>query len=230
MYAAVTYCHPVPWSTTIREMNGTRVALVDPPAAQPRTLLMLLHGAMGHAREMLPIGLLLDADDECIIAALQAPHSVETGAVWFDPAANDADDMLRHSVDVISATLNDLGEEFVVGAERAVVVGYSQGGTATLALAMQDLSVNPAAVACLSGALPPLDSLTASDSGRRRPLVRIHHGRSDETIPVAAARSAAKVIGNFGLPVEYKEYDAGHRLTLESLLDLRSWIRGLPTE
>jgi phospholipase/carboxylesterase len=95
-------------------------------------------------------------------------------------------------------------------APRTAVVGMSQGGDLTLALAMQhfalvDLAI-PVAGRLPAALRPPSENLPAS-----LPQVRLMHGVQDPIVPIASAREATAWLRDFGFDASLREYPAtGH--------------------
>lgn len=109
---------------------------------------------------------------------------------------------------------------------RAVLLGFSQGGTMTYRCGLNrpetfaGLAALSAAVfdpAILKPQLPPV---------RNQPLF-IAHGLSDRQIDIATARATRAFLEAEGYQPQYREYPMGHEIPPAVLQDLVPWLNGI---
>jgi phospholipase/carboxylesterase len=101
--------------------------------------------------------------------------------------------------------------------DRTWIAGFSQGGAMTLDIGL-DLPV--AGLIVLSGYLhPDLAKPTAA-----APPVAIVHGRQDDVVPISAARKSRETLTQWGVKVEYQEFDMGHSIVPEVLNVVRNFV------
>jgi phospholipase/carboxylesterase len=147
----------------------------------------------------------------------------DTGKMWysFTGAGHLTDQsvtQLATSRQVLSDWIQSLPATTGVPLDRTWIAGFSQGGAMTLDIGL-DLPV--AGLIVLSGYLHPDRSkpLTAA------PPVLIVHGRQDDVVPVAAARNSRDLMTQWGVKVQYQEFDMGHSIVPEVLNVVRDFVR-----
>ena len=52
----------------------------------------------------------------------------------------------------------------------------------------------------------------------------VQHGRADEMIEIARGRASVESIRALNVPLIYREYDCGHEITAEGLIDLSNFL------
>jgi phospholipase/carboxylesterase len=180
---------------------------------------LLLHGLYGDENAMWvlehalpPMGL---------TAAPRGLYEVaEGGYSWVDeplsgwPTAGS----FRPAVDALALLLGDLREAHDLGERRPVLLGFSQGAALAFAGAA---ALNAAAVVAAAGFLPEggLDRLAGLP-------VFWGHGTGDEMVPVERAREGATRLRALGAEVTLCEAEVGHKLGIECLRGLKTWMRG----
>jgi phospholipase/carboxylesterase len=152
----------------------------------------------------------------------------DTGKMWysFTGAGHLTDQsvtQLATSRQVLSEWIQTLPATTGVPLDRTWIAGFSQGGAMTLDIGL-DLPV--AGLIVLSGYLHP---------DRAKPLaaappVLIVHGRQDDVVPVAAARNSRDLITQWGVKVQYQEFDMGHSIVPEVLNVVRDFVRASGTD
>ncbi len=161
------------------------------------------------------------------------PHEYsETGRMWYSftgagkltvGAASPMDDRtkieLGTSRQVLSDWIQTLPDQTGVSLERTWIAGFSQGGAMTLEVGL-DLPV--AGLIVLSGYLHQNRSKPLQDT----PPVLIVHGRQDDVVPLAAARMSRDELTQWGVNVQYQEFDMGHSIVPEVLQVVREFVVG----
>jgi phospholipase/carboxylesterase len=152
----------------------------------------------------------------------------DTGKMWysFTGAGHLTDQsitQLATSRQVLSDWIQSLPATTGVPLDRTWIAGFSQGGAMTLDIGL-DLPV--AGLIVLSGYLHP---------DRAKPLaaappVLIVHGRQDDVVPVAAARNSRDLITQWGVKVQYQEFEMGHSIVPEVLNVVRDFVRASGTD
>lgn len=150
----------------------------------------------------------------------------EGGYSWVDEPQNQeaSVDDFSPAVKAITTWVETLQGEHGLRPARTVYVGFSQGAALGFALAGA-AGARPAAVVCLSGALPQgeLHSLEGLP-------VFWGHGTEDETLPIEQAREDADRLREIGAEVHFCEANVGHKVGVECMRGLRGWLdqhRGL---
>jgi phospholipase/carboxylesterase len=148
----------------------------------------------------------------------------ETGRMWYSfTGAGQLTDRskveLATSRQVLTAWIQTLPVTTGVPLERTWIAGFSQGGAMTLEIGL-DLPV--AGLIVLSGYLHQNRSKPLQDT----PPVLIVHGRQDDVVPLAAARMSRDTLIQWGVNVQYQEFDMGHSIVPEVLQVVREFVVG----
>ena len=146
----------------------------------------------------------------------------ETGKMWYSfTGAGELTDrsvqQLATSRQILSEWIQSLPATTGVPLDRTWIAGFSQGGAMTLDIGL-DLPV--AGLIVLSGYLHPDRPKPTRDT----PPVLIVHGRQDDVVPVFAARSSQELLIQWGIEVQYQEFDMGHSIVLEVLDVVRNFV------
>jgi phospholipase/carboxylesterase len=190
---------------------------------EPLPWIVAIHG-LGDTPEAF-VGLLDGVPLRAHVLAPRALYPYGRGFDWFrqrvtgDPerlaeAVNDAAERLVKWIDVRAREEQNVG--------RPVVLGFSQGGILTFALAVQHPEVFRAAAA-LGGQLPrPLWPSTKPNVAL--PLLALH-GSDDRTVPVAPTRALTAHLDELGYQVVLLEFPGvAHRVPLEMQTRLVDFI------
>ncbi len=155
------------------------------------------------------------------------PVTTAHGPAWFASQEGDAGPPLAGTLDAIEAMADEAcSERQLRSASDLVVVGWSQGAAAALAMTLRrEAVVRPAVLVALAPWLPnepdiSWDFAAAAATGLRVLLV---HGRDDEVVAVEQGRSTYRVLERSGLDVTWVEIDAGHDLA-ELLEAVPGWL------
>jgi phospholipase/carboxylesterase len=194
-------------------------------------LLLLVHGYGADEHDLAPLAPYLDPEGAFFTVCPRGPITVEPfgGASWYDFTDGGADEAtlegalieLDHAVDAACASRG-------LDRARSVWMGFSQGGSMVLALALRASGKpRPAAVACLSGFLHEPDWLIYDWSATDLPPVYVQHGTYDPMLPVERGRRAAERLEEQGLAVTFNEYPMQHEIRPESITDIRAWLRSV---
>ncbi len=156
----------------------------------------------------------------------------DTGKMWYSfTGAGSLTDLsvkqLATSSEVLSQWINSLPDTTGIPLDRIWLAGFSQGGAMTLEIG---LGLPVAGLIVMSGYLH-------ADSARRtldeRPNhlpavspVLIVHGRQDDVVPISAARNSRDVLTQWGVNVQYREFEMGHSIVPEVLQVVRKFVIG----
>jgi predicted esterase len=166
---------------------------VDAGRAAP--LVLLLHGAGGHAHDGLRVLLHL-AEDAGLI--LMAPAS--QAGTW--------DIIARRSygpdLALAEAALDYVFEHFTIDPGRLAVGGFSDGASYALSLGLNNGDLFSHVLAFSPGFVGP-------GTRRGKPQVFVSHGVRDSILPIErCGRSIARRLHAEGYPLAYLEFDGGH--------------------
>jgi len=168
--------------------------LPDEPG--PRPLLVVLHGATMHARQM--VRPLLAAADETGVALLVPDSRRETWDVLLGGYGPD--------VAFIDASLAATFERCWIDPTALSVGGVSDGASYALSLGLANGDTFGSVVAFSPGFVAPPQLIG-------RPRVFLSHGIHDSILPIdGCGRPIAAGLQNSGYELEYVEFDGGHEM------------------
>ncbi len=176
----------------------------------PLPLVLLLHGAGGHARQGLDLlRNLADASGLILLAPASREHT------W---------DLLvgrRYGPDLalIDRALEHAFSRYAVAPERAAVGGFSDGASYALSLGITDGDLFTHVLAFSPGFMAP-----AAQTGS--PRIFISHGTRDRALPIdQCSRKVVPQLERAGYDVLYREFDGGHTISPEIALEAVGWFR-----
>ena len=162
----------------------------------------------------------LAAERRWSLLAPTGPVHTAHGAAWFPSRDGDTGPSLSSTLDATEALAAEACAERQLRPDRdLVVLGWSQGAAAVLALTLRGGPVvRPAVVIALASWLPNEPGLTwdfaaAAQNGLRVLLV---HGRDDDVVAIEQGRSTHRVLERSGVDVTWIEIEAGHDLGTRS--------------
>ena len=195
-----------PWASPTRTVEGglhrlelgeTRDGLLflpPAPAPSPHPLVVLLHGAGGNAIDV--IGLLQSKAAEHGCALLVPDARQYTWDVIVGGFGPDIEFLDRALALVFSSCLVDTG--------RVALVGFSDGASYALTLALINGSVFTDVIAFSPGFMTP-------SRLEGKPRVFISHGLKDGVLPIArCSRRIVPQLHALEYDVTYREFDGGH--------------------
>lgn len=201
------------------------------PAATPSgkaPCLLLLHGV--GSSEAGFIELARQLDPRLVVILVRGPLVLAPGRFAFfqvsftpnGPAidAAQAEQSRTRLLDFIGA----LPARHGVDPELIVIAGFSQGGIMSASVGL----TAPARVAgfgILSGrilpeVLPKVERVPALETVQ----AWVSHGVQDQTLGIHFAHHAREVLSGLKVPLEYREYTAGHALDAAMLGDFQRWL------
>lgn len=156
------------------------------------------------------------------IAAPRAPFQLEEdGYSWADTGQREsfsADDFEAGVQQAIS-WIGSMVDKHEISLASTVFVGFSQGAALSFLLA-EDPELRPAALVSLAGFLPQ------GEIGSMEGMpVFWGHGTEDETIPIEQAEADIERLKGLGAAVRYCQAEVGHKVGVECMRGLKSWLR-----
>jgi phospholipase/carboxylesterase len=178
-------------------------------AARPVPLVLLLHGAGGHARQGLDLlRSLADA----------------AGLLLLAPASRDRTwDLLvrrRYGPDLalIDRALEQTFSRYAVAPERVAIGGFSDGASYALSLGITNGDLFTHVIAFSPGFMAP-----AGQAGS--PRIFVSHGTRDTALPIGrCSRTIVPQLKRAGYEVFYREFDGGHAISPENALEAVDWF------
>jgi predicted esterase len=198
------------------ELGGKRDGFVYVPegyrSGQPTPLVVMLHGAGGHARHALDI---LEAIAGTEGFVLVAPDS--RGMTW---------DAIRGEygpdITFIDQALAWVFERYAVDPARLVIGGFSDGASYALSLGIGNGDLFSHVLAFSPGFTAPVEQ-------HGEPHLYVSHGTNDAVLPInSCSRSLVPRLKGAGYTVRYREFDGPHTVPDEIAREAVEWFKTVP--
>jgi phospholipase/carboxylesterase len=203
----------------------------EPAGAGPHPTILALHGWGASAFDLMGLAPYLSGGLFQVICP-QGPLEVPLGADgavgygWFPLSAVQpaTEGPIEEAAAMVERFLDEALARYAIDRRKLVIMGFSQGGVLAYRLALA-APRRFAGLAALSSWLPPqlLTTMPPVD-GRDELATLVQHGTADEIIAVARAQQSADALRTLRVPVLYREYEMGHEMNADSLLDLARWL------
>jgi phospholipase/carboxylesterase len=211
--------------------SGLSYRLRQPQPAQPRALVVLLHGVGGQETDLADLA--AGVGPETLVVLVRSRIQLGPDQFgWFrvaftadGPKITESEaEASRHA---LIRFVDHLQSQHSIEARRTVLAGFSQGGIMSASVALS-APERVGGFAILSGRiLPELEPRIAGREWLAHLRAFISHGEQDATLPVAWARRADHWLDDLGIPHVTHVYPAGHTLSPEMRADVLAWIGGL---
>lgn len=193
------------------------LALAERPAAgQAAGLLVLHHGRGSDERDLISLADVLDPERRLHVAAPRGPLQLPgwAGHHWYVvPRVGYPDHDTFHAArDALAEVHDELWQRTGTTPAQTVLGGFSMGSVMSYALGLDAQRPAPAGLLIFSGFIPSVEDWQPSIADRRQMRAFIAHGRHDQVMDVAFARSARDLLEQGGIEVSYHESDAAHHI------------------
>jgi phospholipase/carboxylesterase len=201
-----------------------------PSGSGPFPTIIALHGWGASAHDLLGLAPILH-DGQALMLCPQGSVRLPIGPGmeghgWFPltrggPLQLDA---LESAVAELERFIERALARYPAQRDRVLLLGFSQGGV----LAYRMFLANPerfAGMVALCSWLP--EELAKRMPVRSEPTDRpvlVMHGTRDSMIDVERARESRRRLIERNVPLTYREYEMGHEIARDALLELRAWI------
>lgn len=174
-------------------------------------LVLLLHGAGGHAHDGLRILLHL-ADKANLILLAPASHATTWDIIT--RRAYGAD------LALVQRSLEHVFTHYAVDPALVGIGGFSDGASYALTLGLANGALFTHVLAFSPGFIGPIEQ-------RGNPAVFVSHGDSDTVLPIApCGRRIAAQLQAAGYALAYREFAGGHTIPPEVALEAVTWFTG----
>ncbi|MCL9807290.1 phospholipase [Flavobacterium amniphilum] len=191
--------------------------------------LVLLHGYGSNEEDLFSFA--TELPEEYYVISARAPYDMMYGsyawyAINFDADENKFSDLdqARESRDLIVKFIDELVATYPLDAEKATLVGFSQGCILSYSVAMS----YPQKVQRVVGMSGYFNEEIAVDNYQTNDFSNLQifasHGNVDQVVPVEWARKAKPILDNLGIKNIYKEYPVGHGVAPQNFYDFRNWL------
>ncbi len=193
---------------------------------KPARLLLMLHGYTGDENSMWVFA--KDLPNYFWVIAPRAPHPSEmTGYSWRPPQPGSfGRPSLEQLIPAVDALIRLVDEyQLSVGIEAATfdVMGFSQGAALSNVLAFL-YPDRVRKIGILAGFIPGGLEEYASTRPLEGKSVFVTHGTKDEMVPIDRARDSMEILEKAGAKLIYCEDEVGHKVSLNCLRALRSYM------
>jgi predicted esterase len=178
---------------------------------QPMPLVVLLHGAGGHAHDGLRIFLHL-ADHAGLILAAPASHETTWDIIARRSYGQD--------LALVDRTLSHVFAHYAIDSAHLGIGGFSDGASYALTLGLANGHLFTHVLAFSPGFIGQMEQQGA-------PAVFISHGDADGVLPIdACSRAIARQLRAAAYPLTYREFQGGHVIPPEIATEAVSWFKG----
>jgi phospholipase/carboxylesterase len=178
-------------------------------AERPAPLVLLLHGAGGHARKGLELlRSLADATGLILLAPASREHTWDLlVGRRYGPDATLIDRALEHTF-----------SRYAVDPARLAIGGFSDGASYALSLGITNGDLFTHVIAFSPGFMAP-----AGHAGS--PCILVSHGTRDGMLPIDhCSRRIVPELERSGYDVRYREFDGGHTIPPEIASEAVGWF------
>lgn len=191
--------------------------------------LLLLHGYGSNEEDLFSFA--AELPEEYYVISARAPFDMMYGsyawyAINFDADENKFSDLdqARESRDLIIKFIDELIATYPLDAEKATLVGFSQGCILSYSVALS----YPQKVQRIVGMSGYFNEEIAVANYQSNDFSNLQifasHGNVDQVVPVEWARKAKPILDNLGIKNIYKEYPVGHGVAPQNFYDFRNWL------
>jgi phospholipase/carboxylesterase len=179
--------------------------------ARPAPLVLLLHGAGGHAHHGL--GMLEHLADEAGLILVAPASSAQT---W-DVVLNQA---FGTDVALVDRALAHVFEHYAIDPSKLAIGGFSDGASYALSLGLANGDLFTHVIAFSPGFIAPI-------SAEGRPEFYISHGCWDDVLPIdSCSREIVPHLREAGYAVTYEEFEGGHTIPENTAIRAVDWFLG----
>jgi phospholipase/carboxylesterase len=189
-------------------------------------MLIFIHGRGDRPRT--PAGPFMGLEEPVRLIIPRAPETLGDGFSWLPVSARRGES--QELLDGIRSTSAHLANAIEMLVNRhptlgtPIVMGFSQGGMLSFALAVHHPEVVGAAFP-LAGWLPPSLMPDGQRPHTRYPAIRALHGEDDPILPVSRTEVSARDLTDMGFEVELETYeDVPHRMSHDMWRRLEKWV------
>lgn len=189
----------------------------------------MLHGIGADELDLLPVAEALDP--RLLAVSLRGPHeAVPMGYAWYPldwrtaPPTPDLAEAER-SRESVATALQEVESRTGADPARTFLFGFSQGATVALAVALTRPELARGVILHSGRMLQGLERRVAPPHRLARLEALVLHGVHDDVLPVERGREIRDVLARIlGPRLQYREHDAGHFVTRDSIADVEEWL------
>jgi phospholipase/carboxylesterase len=203
--------------------------LYEPAGAGPHPALFAFHGWGASALDLLGLAP-YTADGRFIVICPQGPMEVPIGPTrgfgWYPIRMGGAPDSeaIETAARAAGQFIDQALDRYPINKRKIVLLGFSQGGTMAYRLAIANPSKYAALVAMSTWFPPELKDQVKDANALSQLPTLVQHGRADDMIDIGRARTSVENLRALRVPLQFREYDCGHEITADGLMDLSKFL------
>lgn len=177
-------------------------------ATRPAPLMVMLHGAGGHAHHGLhPLVDLAEAGDLILLAPASRNSTWDVIMGGYGP-----------DVELLNQALELVFNRYSIDSSRIAIGGFSDGASYALSLGITNGDLFTHIVAFSPGFVAPA-------AQRDKPQIFVSHGVDDNVLPIQqCSRRIVPQLQRAGYEVIYREFDGGHAIPPDIARDALAWF------
>ncbi|MEW6083760.1 MAG: hypothetical protein AB1607_04110 [Chloroflexota bacterium] len=210
--------------TELVEFDGWTLRVL--PSANPKRLMLLIHGFTGDENSMWVFAQGLPSHYRMI--APRAPHSTESGGYTWRPLhrldfGKPSLDQLRPPAEALIRLVDAYQASTGIDASVFDLMGFSQGAVMCNVLSfLFPHRIRKAGI--LAGFVPSgLEELIPNHPLEGKEFF-VTHGTKDETVTIDRARDSIRLLEDAGARVTYCEDEVGHKVSVKCLTALKNFF------
>ncbi|HKY02638.1 MAG TPA: alpha/beta fold hydrolase, partial [Burkholderiales bacterium] len=194
----------------------------------PPPLLVMLHGFGSNEGDLL--GLVPYLDDRLHITSVRGPLRVEAGAYGWYRVSHTAGGPIVHEGEEhesrkrIARFIDEMVETHAIDPLQVYVLGFSQGASMALSLALTIPEKLRGTVALGGRVLREVTGTMAEAETIAGVPVFMAHGLHDDVVPIGRARSSREFLAGLETDLTYREYPTAHQISPDMLTHANEWL------
>ncbi len=197
----------------------------DDSAETRRPVVVMLHGRGGSEDDTWIFAKTLPRD--WIAVAPRGPrHEPRGGNSWVPRESGEWPPLAKFggAAAAVTRLVGALPELYGADPERVFLLGFSQGAASAYASMLKSPGIALGVVGIV-GFLPGKARAALASRPLEALPVLMLVGRRDRFVPRSISQDCARGLRLAGASVDYREYDVGHKVSMQGFKDLREWWR-----
>jgi phospholipase/carboxylesterase len=191
-------------------------------------LLIQLHGIGSNEHDLFSFAPLLDP--RFLVISARAPHRVgPDNFAWFEveflpQGYNVNAEQLQSSFEELTRFIGAATTAYDADPQRIYLIGFSQGASMSLALALSHPELVAGACIMSGRLLPEVESWFAPKEQVQGLPLLVTHGTEDGVIPIRYARQTRQALADLPVSLTYQEYRMAHEVSPANLELVKGWL------
>lgn len=198
-------------------------AHVEKPA-----LILLMHGVGSNEEDMFRLA--NEFEGNVVVVSARAPFTIAEGRyAWFALEVINGErkineEQAEKSRQIINIFVNQLTERYAIDPGRIYIGGFSQGGIMAYSVGLTYPKKFTGVFAFSSRLLSEVKPIIKAKEELEHLKMFIAHGAQDQTLVIDYGRDAKDYLSPLLPKLEYHEYNMGHTIIGEEIVDFKTWL------